>query len=104
MMMPVAITIGSVCSEDVREIGSAMASTILGEIRSDSTILGDEVVLPTLEGVLAEGQTIEDELVDNTMASLLSANDTPTRQSHKTVWQTIKKYSGSLEVCWTEVF
>jgi hypothetical protein len=91
----VVIRTPEVCSlavfrEDVREIGSAVASVVLGEVRSDESVLADEVVVPTLQQLLKDAEDIDEVLLDQTMASLLATYNQVTRRCDRMVWQVIK--------------
>ena len=81
---------------DVREIGSAIASVILGEVRSDHSVMAEDVEVPTLQHLLRDANDIDEVLLDQTMASLLSTYNQVTRRLDKLVWQVIKVTVASL--------
>nr|KAG5699174.1 hypothetical protein BaRGS_014473 [Batillaria attramentaria] len=83
---------GNLSRAEVREIGSAVASVVLGEVRSDDSMLADEVIVPTLQQFLQDSESIDETLLDHTLATLLSSYTHVVRRLDKPVWDIIKDF------------
>ena len=76
--------------EDVCELGSAVASAIVNEVSSDSSLLAEQLVIPTVQSLLDNGKDVDQVLLGETIASLLAAYSLTTGARERPAWLIVK--------------